>query len=483
MKTIGKTKLIQALSLLNAKELSRFQAFVNSPFFNVHEPTTELVNYLLENTMRWEAITKEELFEVLFPALSFQEFKVNNVMSYLMDLFNRFLDQLGFMEDPFASLKGLDLALKRDYSKIFLASAHKMEKVLDSTEARGSDYHLARFQYLIIRHDFENKSEDKYQTSLLQGGLEVLDHYFIKTKLERACELIFLAKIKGEVAVLPFLDKIELELRDNWENYQNVPLIHVYYKCLILLRNPNDEATYKSFANSFESNQNSFDDPDLYTLFTHQLNFCIRKINENNRFFEYEALRIYKQLIVRKLILHKGNILQSSYTNIVAIACKVGEFDWAKWFVQAYASYLQPENRTNALNFNLAYIYYIEKDFETALDLIQTIQFTNEFYQQRTKFLQIRMYYELGEEELLLSTLDSMRILLLRKQKTKAAYKGGLYFIRFSKELATLAFSKSRLRKSVLEEKVERLREKIHALNKPIVNKDWLMEQLEKLKE
>ena len=88
------SKLIRSLKALDNKLRQRFRTYVNSPYFNQHKKTIELLDYILKNLNgRPKKLGRELVFKHLYPGESYTEQAVFNTMSSLKKLFHSFLQR------------------------------------------------------------------------------------------------------------------------------------------------------------------------------------------------------------------------------------------------------------------------------------------------------------------------------------------------------------------------------------------------------
>ncbi len=86
------SRLVQHIRELPAKKRERFRQFINSPYFNQHDRTTALLEFILKKLDgRPSGLSKERAYKALFPGEDFNEQQLYNVMSYLNKLYYRFM--------------------------------------------------------------------------------------------------------------------------------------------------------------------------------------------------------------------------------------------------------------------------------------------------------------------------------------------------------------------------------------------------------
>ena len=96
-----KSKLIDILKSLSAKELKQFSAYVHSPFFNNQEKPKELITILIREAPDYneKALSKEKVFSSLYPGKNYIESRLFNLVSDLYKMLTDYLAYTNYRED------------------------------------------------------------------------------------------------------------------------------------------------------------------------------------------------------------------------------------------------------------------------------------------------------------------------------------------------------------------------------------------------
>ena len=168
-----------------------------------------------------------------------------------------------------------------------------------------------------------------------------------------------------------------------------------------------------------------------------------------------------------------GEMQVSNYRNIVPIALRIEEFDWAENFISEYAQYVDEKYRENAVEFSLARLEFYRKNFGKVLDHLNKVSYEDVWYILGSKTLQLASYFELDEYDALESLLQSFKMYIRREKSLtndrKATY---INLIKF-----TSALMKINPKEQV---KVLKLKDEIVSA-KGVVSKPWLIEKVESL--
>lgn len=123
-------------------------------------------------------------------------------------------------------------------------------------------------------------------------------------------------------------------------------------------------------------------------------------------------------------------------------------------------------------SFCMALLAYSKKDYAQALDLLQKSEYEDLLLNLAAKTVQIKLFYEWGEMDLLHDHLKAMRMFVLRKKVMGYHRENYLNAIQMTfRLLETNPFDRHALHE--LREAIEQ--------TKPLAEKTWLLEQAERL--
>ncbi len=474
MKSINSSKLIHNLRGLSARERQRFLDYVRSPFFNTHPCTCALAQLLLEQPAAWDTLTKASLYTALYPSSPYDEAKISNVMSYLMKLLRGFLTQLGLEASGQEDILMLQAAHQRQLTKLVNAELKKTNYDQAAPGAWGSQQLLNTYQLNLLKHKILRQEERRLSDQSLQQVLHSLDNWYQAIKLEKSCELMALTEVGESRAAFP----TDLQHQIERSSSDEPPLISLYRKCLLTILYPEEPLHYFTLKKLLIQHTSRLPESDQRDIYRHLLNYCAKKINQNDLSYRREMFNIYKQATASGMVLENGLIYQITYSNIISLACLLGDFEWAENFTENFRKNLLPEARENAYAFSLAKISLFKGQYQEALSRLGRVRFTNFFYQLRSRLYQIIAYYELGQYQLVESSLESLRLYLIRSREATKFRKSGNRFIRFTKSLVSLRETRNRYSQRVYERNIRALKEKITGTSGAIMEYEWLLKKL-----
>ncbi len=468
------SKLLHYLKQLSRKDLLQFRDFVHSPYFNKHQKTKALLDYLLR--VGWERekkLQKENIFSALFKGEKYDEQQVSNLMTYLLRLLRRFLEQ-EYFEGQLDSRKIALLEGSRDkgLQKLFELTSRQIEKeIVQNDFPDGEDYYY-RSQYYELMDLHEVEYGNWTDNLALEKSVEYLDKFYIIEKIKRATQIQARKTMTGNPIQLNLMKELMKLIQQ--KNFSD-PIMLLYQATYQLLADETEKSFFQLKA-LLEKDAMNIPDKDGKNLYKHALNFCVRQVNLGKDAFKKESFDLYKEMLHTGLIYYNDEILQWDYSNIVTFGCQLKEYDWTDKFIFEQKEYLPKHIRDNAFTYNLAVFYLHTQKYDHAARLLNNVEFTDLNYQILTRILLLKIYFNSRDWQALEYHLDSFRIYILRhkviNENRKPAY---LNLIRFSKKMAELYEEKNYMRKKELKEKLEQLMEKVEQHPK-VLNKSWLLE-------
>jgi hypothetical protein len=156
---------------------------------------------------------------------------------------------------------------------------------------------------------------------------------------------------------------------------------------------------------------------ELSDLYQYLLNYCIRRINAGRLVFQKELLAVYQSALEHGALLSNGTISQWDFKNVVTIALRTGNVEYARQFIHSYKQHLPSSQRTNALAYNLANLHFSEKNFRAAISQLQKVDLDDVFYRLDARSILLKSYYELDDSDALFYHATAFRSMLNRNRK------------------------------------------------------------------
>jgi hypothetical protein len=275
--------------------------------------------------------------------------------------------------------------------------------------------------------------------------------------------------VKHDIELLFIEDIVEL-VKD--KKYYNIPTIGIYYQIYLTTLEPENTDHYYKLKELIHKNLGLFPQQEAKHIFDAALNYCVRKVNKGNKKFSKELLNIYNEGLEKEVLLINGEITPTSFRNICIIGLRQGDIEWVESFINEYSTKINQKYRDNAVKFNRARVSLFKKDYSGLIDMLNEVEFDDLVYTLDSKLMLIIAFYELGNKDLVTSSVNAFKIFLVRHKNIPDQYK--LIFGTFNSYVEKI------IKAEYSKKKLEKLREDLEK-DKSVASKNWLMEKINNL--
>lgn len=428
-----KSKLVDLLKTLSKSDLTALRQ-LNKPKENSKpNRALKLLDLIAPNLQRPTRLpTKEEAYKKIFPGTRFSEKKLSYVMTDLLHRTEQFIiTQEVFSEELRNRLRLLryydSARLEKHYEEVM----RETEKVLTGYPFDDASKYFNQFLLNeITNHHFDRLKERRHDDSL-QKAIDNLDIYYLIIKLKHSCEIVNRQRFSSSTYDLRFINEILQYLEAN--PHEQVPAIACYYHIYRMLTEPENETWFAEVKKLLDKHSSQFPDNEAKDMYDYALNYCIIRINEGKQAFLREVFLLYQALLEKELLFIEKTLSPWSFKNIVVVALRLKEYKWAEGFIETYKNRISPEFRANAYAYNRAYVHFHRRQYEQALLMLQSVEFTDIYYSLDTRSLTLKIYFELNEVEALRSHISAFRQFLNRNklvsESMRSVYLNQIRFI------------------------------------------------------
>lgn len=464
------SKLGLLLASFDAADWKRFEAFLQSPYYNTNADILALFQAAREDLSEQD---KGTVFAQAFPGRSFDSHRMGYLMNQLLSLAEAFLATEKFRADDFQQHRYALTALsERKLEKHYKFRLKKTRKQLDKT--RKDIQHL-RSQYLLAEVEMMHFAHQKVRRSdpSVQQAYERLNKFYYATLLKYACTLLsWSLVVKGEFELSPITRRVIKALLDA---PQAPPLIQIYlsiYQTMSPHGSEEDSRRYFQLLEGYiKKYQREIDQAEMREIYLYAINFCARRIRRGDGAYRKRVIELYEDGIAQGYLFEQGHLSHWTYTNVVKLMLLEKQFQKADEFIHRYKEKMPPRFYNDAFHFNLAELYFQQGRYGEVLKLLQQLTFTDSHYNMGSRMLIIKTFYERNDVEPLLSNLASFTRLLMRNKALSGAYQKTM--LNFCKMLHQV------LRVHKDEKKRDKTAERISSTDM-LAERSWLLEALDK---
>ncbi len=456
---------------LSKNDLRALRKFVRSPYFNLREDVILLMDYLADNLPgRDDLFERRRVFRAVFPDQDFDMPLLRYAMSFLLTTIRDFLAIEEMKTDgSTAQIYQMQALKKRGCDEIISRDLPTLFELNEKQPHRDAKFFFNDVQIRIEDFNQQNAQSRNFTPDLdsLLGSAMAF-HAIEIFKL--SCLVISHKNFTQKEQELPLLEAA-VKLAENG-SLDDQPTALIWYHVLKCLEKSENESNFQILKQLLPKHGALLPSNEIAEAYLSAINFCIKRLNGGEEKYLREAYELYRLGIESRALLPNDVISKYTYKNVMAIAARLGEHDWAQNFLDEYKKFLPERERENTFLFNKAFFLYTHhSDYDNALTLLQqVVQFGEPLYNLDSRRMLVRIFYETGAISALESQLDSYKAYLRRHKEIGYHREHHLNFIQIVGKMITTDLSSSskrhQIRDLVLEEKA-------------IAERDWLLKQLE----
>ncbi|HFA48746.1 MAG TPA: hypothetical protein ENJ95_07000 [Bacteroidetes bacterium] len=470
------SKLYSILEYFDKYEQNRLRKFLLSPYFNRNEALVRLFDLLVENinSKTKPDLEKEDLWKKIYLNKDFDDVLFRKNGSDLLKLVESYLAQQVYEENPIYKANFLIKAVGvKKMKELFNSSIRTARRLSRQQVFRTSEYYLGQYQLEKNLFDLMELKHDRQTKKNVEAILNHLDRFYLAEKLRYGCSVNSQTSMISHEYKLLFFDEIKKHIENYY--YEDIPPVAIYYKIYLTQTDTEKKQNYFDLIKLLEKYGDSFPKEEAEFIYQAALNYCVRQVNVGNNKFLVEYFNQYRTLLNKELLIKDGELSPWHFKNIILAALRLGKYDWTEEFINNYQIWLPENMRKNAVSFNLAQLYFYQKNFNNVIQLLQTVEYEDLAYSLNSKTFLLMTYYEIDEIEPLYFLMESFRTYLYR-HKDFAYNKRVRYtnLIKFTKQLTKIIPGDKKA--------IEKLKAEVaKAEEKGIASITWLKEKIAEL--
>jgi len=480
------SRLIELLRTFSAKDRRRFREYVHSPLLNKNRKVRRLCDYILEFAPAFDHpdLDKTRTYQIIFQEDGFQELRINNVIS---DLLQRLYDYLAFLKYESQPVLQKQLLVEELLDREIHGQVERMVRRYRQLREQEPDqsyafFHKAHSYFELLDRYSLTKGRRGYDENL-QHKNDALDQYYLCNKLRIACDMVSRNIVVQAGYKCHHLEELLRRYEADEQQLQSLPALQVYYKTYQMLTCDSSEGYYRELKALLANYMHLFPRRELNFLYRYVLNYAVRQINIGKGHYYRELLEVYKLLLDKEIIFENGYLTQWSYINIITAGIRLKEYTWTEQFIHRYKERLLPDERKNVYTYNLAAFYFEKRDYDKALQQLHDVEFTDTSYHLGAKIIQLKSFFELDETEAFFSLVEAFRKYILRNREISDYRKrANHHFLRLAQQIYQLRLEQDLLAPAIVQKKREQISRRLQQLSL-IANKGWLLEVFERIGE
>jgi hypothetical protein len=477
------SKLFLVLKQLKDDERARFREFVGSPYFNKNKELIVFLDLILkERLYDGEILDKKRALKKIYRGESYPVRRINDITYLLMNLLEEFLSNEKYKRNSFQQkINIMGLAYEKELSHLINGIERDIEQLHAMHPIRDSNYFYESFM-IHSERDYSFRLLGKISDNdSLQSKADQLDLFYFAVKLKDSCEMLNRSRIVTAKYDFKMLDPTVDYLISNPGIYKEHSAIHIYLYIYLMLSSENHETYFNDLVPIIKQNESVFLREELRAIYAYPENYCIRRINQGSPSFYQNLFDLYRHIHANGLVFDENKNVQWDFKNFVTIGLRLKEYEWTFEIINAFKDHLPDNIRDNAHAYNLANYYYETGDYKKATKLLNSVEFTDIYYNLDSKAMLLKIYYKVEEEESFYSLVSSFSI-YLKRNKLISRDNAEVYenLIRFTKKAFLLKIKLPYQRNKDYFNKIGVFKIKINEARR-VANINWLLQELELL--
>lgn len=417
------TKLSELLNSFSSADFRKFGVFLRSAYCNRNIHIIKFYSVLRKNRKNGEvSYNKEKTHNLLFPGEQYDNQRLRSLESELTQLGSDYLffesNKLHSAEKEVSLLK---LYRERQMHKNFEYSIGKINKLFESPVEKDWHYFCLKLR---VKYEEITKKSDDHKVSL-SNYFEEADQYSDKLFLHLKLSILNSMNNRSLItssgfgntwwfsAVNRYINNNILQIERNEKS--------IYLEFLISqMKLSGESCWYDKFMNFVITSMHEFQDDNLKYImgtFTGYHIDLISKVgfSENFRIF----FRDLKRLVENGIYLNQRIIFHTEFMNVIITAASFSEFQWVEEFRKRYLPKVNTEFFTEVEKLSEAYVLFGRKMYKEAVYVLSKIKSTTSYFYGYIKVLNIKCYYELGQIDNLLHSLEAFKKFIQRKKQKR----------------------------------------------------------------
>lgn len=469
------SKLIELLQTFSTARWRRFGEFLRSPYWNKNTDIEAFYQYLDRFYPAFEHphLAKTEALPRLALSRPANEKSLAYLMSQTLALAENFLTAERLQHDaPPGELLLLAQLREAGLNRQFASAAERTRKKLAATARHDGLFFQYQFELSLLEYETLTDPKQLQFNELLQIANDRLDDFYLAQKLRLLAAMSNLERLLA-IEYRAFLGpEIESALLPEAARWRADPVLAAWFHAWQINRYDHAEH-FEALLGLLREHAEAFAPAEQKLLYIYASNFCTRRINHHNEHHFYaKYIDIHDILLEKGLLLENGELPPRIYMNLMYAGLRSGRVDWTRDFLHRWRDFLPRDVADNLHGYCLAQWHYFQKNYGQAQQALARVEFQDFLLAIGARSLQVKIFYETGQTELLFSALEANRLFLLRAKQIEPRLRRQMQqFIDFARRLAKI-FPPDPAKLRALAERLPPATEVMH--------RDWLAEMMQK---
>lgn len=418
-------KLFDILSVFSDTEISQFDKFICSPYFNQNQTLISLLKYLstFHPDYNNSSLAPKKLWAYLFPNRPFDDSEMRRIRSSLLKKVEKFI-AISRIEKQTVLFQSevLDFYTEKLLKKHAKTALDSAQKLLKTFPHQNHDYYYNQYivnyaatSYLSLE-DYRSKKFHDLLDDYMAASSYNLDVSFLLRKLELACSIASYGQIFGVSDFSNTIFDDVIAFVGYKKEMLEVPSIAIYYYALLMFIDINKEISYQKFRQVFDKSIEKISSSEAIMLYNLAKNYCILKSNGGASEYYEELLDLYDMGINSGLLYVTGFLRSADFKNIVTLGTRLGKFEWVEQFIQTNQEKLEEGAEADVFRYCTAYLYFCKNEYDKAKIVLRESTFKDIFFKVNVRKLLLKIAYEENEVAVRDDLINALRRFISSKK-------------------------------------------------------------------
>lgn len=482
----GQYLCIDLLNTFSEKELEALKDMASCRYFNSDPYVSRLLQvfekYVLgKNTLppTWQVKVYNEVFGDSTAANEVLDKKQRNHLNAKMSILTRLAEQFLVIEninrDELQKNELLyDTLLERKQIRLFEKRMKHDYRILNNQVKINELHHYRRYVLERKRMDYLYQTGQLISKDNLPEMIGELDTHYLINKLSLYNTALSLQNVSSKKHYDKDILKMGIiGLLEHPRCIQH-PIVQLFHVCNTLFET-RDTQTYLQLLELLDQYTEVVPIDLLKSFYGTTISYCADQIRTGHLEYSRKLFDLYK-IMHEKNLFAEGNFIQiGRLKNVITIACREEEYNWAREILEYYRRFIQRNVRDSVYSFNLGAIAFYQKNYEDAHDKFIQVDKIDTIYDINTRVLILKCLYEKETEynDYTMQAFRSAERFFKDHQSITPKSKGG--YKNFIQIL--IGLYRTRHNVNAKSEDIERIKDK---LDQQKVNSDkrWLLEKI-----
>lgn len=416
-----KSKFLRILKTLNETELLQFEKFVMTPYFNTNKNINSLLCHALSFAPEFdtEELEDEQVHRHIFPKAKYipQKRVVTKLSSKLLGLLIQFISLEKSMKSDFEMKYNL-LLHYRDHELV--DDFHSLAKKIKQDYRKKKMSPSSLYEEFLVECEINRVISRTVDIGIgdvnFQNASEALDRYYIYNKLIYACQKLNRSQVIKGIETTNYLSQI-LDIIPDTPHYElgHINIWHKAYRLLSSTSMEEKKELYLFIKDELLNNKISIEAPQMRLLFTYLENSAISQFPVDVKYEElYDLYRFQNE---HQILLNDKTAVPNLIKNYVFVLLHFDKYDEADDFLTSNKSSILPLFDAQ-YHLCRALITFSRKDYDSSLDILNSLSLKNIYLKINEKRLRIKIYHHLDYSDLLADNINSFRVFLTNNKNS-----------------------------------------------------------------